>query len=413
MTGHDPTLPLVTIVTPSYNQGRFIRETIESVLNQDYPNIEYIIIDNASTDNTADVIKPYLSRLTYISEPDDGQSHAINKGFALARGSIVAWLNSDDVFLPGAVSNAVAAFIAHPEAAVTYGEGFQIDVDSNVKQRFPFTQHFDRWKLVHLSDYILQQTVFFRKAALDAVGPLREDLDWVMDWEILIRLAKKYEFVQLPEYLGSLREHEAAKTAQGGIVRATEIRRMLAEHCRMPFPPGYQVYGFVTYEQVWTKAIEAWPKWLEPLGTFLCKAIRKVLFKLVNRAMVHGQRWYRDLWMAPSALVMLSEGSGEAVIHGQVPGNIPGLEKQRVRVLDRGRVLADEEFGHGKFELRFTVPERPEGTSPILDIESSESFVLAKIGLSSDKRTLSFKMFDIGWSHPKTFSLPVTLAESA
>jgi hypothetical protein len=138
-----------------------------------------------------------------------------------------------------------------------------------------------------------------------------------------------------------------------------------------------------------------------------------VLFKLVNRAMVHGQRWYRDLWMAPRARVMLSEGSGEVVLHGQVPGNIPGLEKQRVRVLNRGRVLADEELGHGKFELRFSVPEQPEGTSPILDIQASESFVLAKIGLSTDKRTLSFKMFDVGWAHPKTFSLTVPLAQSA
>src|SRR5579872_2956802 len=114
--------PLVTIVTPSYNQGRFIRATIESVLTQDYPNIEYIIMDGASTDETADVVRPYLDRLTFVSEPDRGQSHAINKGFARARGEIVAWLNSDDLFLPGAVRRAVEAFRAAPQSGVVYGE---------------------------------------------------------------------------------------------------------------------------------------------------------------------------------------------------------------------------------------------------------------------------------------------------
>src|SRR5579864_7213135 len=99
--------PLVTIVTPSYNQGRFIRATIESVLSQDYPSIEYIIMDGGSTDETAAVVGEYKGRLTFISEHDRGQSHAINKGFRMARGEIVSWLNSDDIILPGAVSHAV------------------------------------------------------------------------------------------------------------------------------------------------------------------------------------------------------------------------------------------------------------------------------------------------------------------
>src|SRR5579862_2592962 len=148
--------PLVTIVTPSYNQGRFIRATIESVLSQDYPNVEYIVMDGGSTDDTASIVTPYLDRLTFISESDRGQSHAINKGFALARGSIVAWLNSDDLFLPGAISRAVEAFRARPDAAAVYGKGYQIDETGGIKSEFPHTQHFDRWKLVYFSDYILQ-----------------------------------------------------------------------------------------------------------------------------------------------------------------------------------------------------------------------------------------------------------------
>src|SRR5260370_6004561 len=119
--------PLVTIVTPSYNQGRFIRATIESVLSQDHPAIEYIIMDGGSTDNPAAVVKEYSSRVKWISERDRGQSDAINKGFRAAKGEIVSWLNSDDFILPGAVSLAVRAFEGRPQAMGVYGEGYLID----------------------------------------------------------------------------------------------------------------------------------------------------------------------------------------------------------------------------------------------------------------------------------------------
>ena len=123
------TEPLVTIVTPSYNQGRFIRATIESVLAQDYPAIEYIIMDGGSTDETAAIASEYNERLTFISEPDRGQSHAVNKGFRMARGEIVNWINSDDVILPGAVGHAVRALTQHPRVGAVYGEGYTIDRD--------------------------------------------------------------------------------------------------------------------------------------------------------------------------------------------------------------------------------------------------------------------------------------------
>src|SRR5579862_2145504 len=119
--------PLVTIVTPSFNQGPFIRATIESVLSQNYEPIEYIIMDGGSTDETPSVVKDYSSRLTWISERDRGQSHAINKGFQRANGSIVSWINSDDWILPGAVASAVAGFAAHPSAGAVYGEGYLLD----------------------------------------------------------------------------------------------------------------------------------------------------------------------------------------------------------------------------------------------------------------------------------------------
>lgn len=403
--------PLVTIVTPSFNQAQFIKATIESVLTQDYPNVEYIILDGDSTDRTAEVVRPYLDRLTFISEPDYGQSDAINKGFALACGEIVAWLNSDDVFLPGAISNAVAAFTRNPQAGVVYGEGYQIDAEGNIKERFPHTQHFDAWKLTFVSDYILQQTVFFKKTALDTVGPIRNDLHYVMDWDILIRLAKRFEFVRLPEFMGCLREYETAKTFSGGGKRAREILGMLRGHCGQMYPPGYLIYGFSAYEQLWTAAIDRWPQPLKPVAKLLRNLVSKACFRVINAAMSYGQAWHRDGWMGPKAHVMLPEGSGEAVIRGLVPGNVPGLKTQTLVVRHRRKLLALKEFKPGEFEFRVSIPET-NVRCPIITIEASHRFILSQVTESIDHRKLSIYLSEVRWSEPKN-SLTISLEQSA
>jgi glycosyltransferase involved in cell wall biosynthesis len=132
--------PKVSIITPSFNQAGFIERTIQSVLSQDYPNIEYLVIDGGSNDETLEVLKKYEGRLQWISEKDSGQSEAINKGYRMATGEILTWLNSDDTLLPGAVSKAVAYFDEHPDVMMIYGEGYIIDENDKVKQRFPFTE---------------------------------------------------------------------------------------------------------------------------------------------------------------------------------------------------------------------------------------------------------------------------------
>jgi glycosyltransferase involved in cell wall biosynthesis len=390
--------PLVTIVTPSYNQGRFIKATIESVLTQDYPYVEYIIVDGASTDETAELVRPYERWLRFISEPDRGQTHAVNKGFALARGEIVAWLNSDDLFLPGAIGRAVEAFKAKPTAGVAYGGGFEIDEAGAIKQRFPFTQHFDLWKFIFTSNYILNQSAFFRKAALDAVGPLREELYYIMDWEILMRLGLYFDFAYIPEDMSCLREYGTTKTFTGGQQRVAEIRKILYEYTGQRFPPGVIVYGLDAYQQLWNAQIDSWPVWLNFAKRPAHKIVTKPAHTMIEWAGNRGQAWWRDMWMGPSAYTMLPQGRGEVVMRGMVPP-IPGLERQIVRIRYRGRVIHEAVLGPGQFELRFRPPFREE-QSPIFHIQSSERFTFAKAASSDDERVLSLRMTDFRWSEP-------------
>ena len=233
--------PLVSIVTPSYNQGHFIRATIESVLSQDYPNIEYIVMDGSSTDDTAAIVAEYAGKLTWISEKDRGQAHAINKGFQSASGEIVAWLNSDDVLLPGAVRRAVEAFQRSPGVSAIYGEGYCMNREGRFTRRFPATEPFNLWKLVHLSDYILQQLTFFRREPLERIGWLDENLHYTLDWDLLIRLGKRFGLLYVGEDFGALREYPEAKSFSAQcpeslllcIVREASISRG-----RMPTDPN-------------------------------------------------------------------------------------------------------------------------------------------------------------------------------
>lgn len=239
--------PIVSIITPSYNQGRFIRETIESVLTQDYDPIEYIIIDGGSTDQSLEIIQEYGSRLTYLSEKDHGQSNAINKGFKMAKGSIVAWLNSDDVYEPGSVSKAVEEFQKNDRLGLLYGDGYIIDENSRKLKAFEYTQEFDYWKLVNFWDYIMQPAAFFRKDALQKAGYLDEGLHYCMDWDLWIKLAAVSEVKYLPQLLACSREYADTKTSTGGEERLLEIEKLLKKYSKKDRPMGIASYRASTF----------------------------------------------------------------------------------------------------------------------------------------------------------------------
>ena len=221
-------LPLVSVVTPSFNHGRFIRETIESVLSQSYPRIEYLVMDGGSTDDTVEILKSYGDRVTWISEPDRGQTDAINKGWRRARGAIVAYLNSDDTYLPGAVAKAVTALQAHPRAGAVYGEGYHVDEAGRVIERYP-TEPFDLARLGQTC-FICQPTVFLRRDVVEHLGYLDESRRYCMDYDLWIRLAQVSRFVYLPEFLATTRMHPATVTSALRVPVHAEILDTVYRH---------------------------------------------------------------------------------------------------------------------------------------------------------------------------------------
>lgn len=238
--------PLVTIVTPSYNQGEFIEATILSVLEQNYPNLQYLVVDGGSKDNTLDILKKYEDRLKWTSEKDKGQSDAINKGFKMAKGEIVAWLNSDDTYEPGAIQTAVDYFLTHPDTALVYGEGDIIDRSGSKVKRFEATQDFDLWMLIHKWDYIMQPATFFKRDALEQVGYLNESLHYCMDWDLWIKLASQYNVGYINQVIANSREYEDTKTSTGGWTRFKEIVALMRKYGEKKYPPGYYLYGAST-----------------------------------------------------------------------------------------------------------------------------------------------------------------------
>lgn len=206
-------MTLVTIVTPSFNQARFLEQTMLSVLNQDYPDIEYIVVDGGSTDGSVDIIRRYADRLAWwVSEPDRGQTDAINKGFAHAHGEILAWLNSDDTYQPGAVRAAVEALGKHPEAAMVYGDAHYIDENGRVIGRFPAAQT-DYRRLRQGYVHIPQQSAFWRASYWRQVGPLDPTFYFAMDYDLWVRLAALAPLVYIPgQVWANFRLHSDAKT---------------------------------------------------------------------------------------------------------------------------------------------------------------------------------------------------------
>ena len=239
--------PRVSVITPSYNQARFLERTIRSVIDQGYPHLEYIVIDGGSTDGSVDIIRQYAGNLAYwVSEPDGGQANAVNKGMARVTGDIVGWVNSDDFYYAGAIHAAVDAFAADPAMGFVYGRGNRVDERDALIEPFAYTQPFDVDALSYGVDYILQPTVFMRRGALATVEPIDPALQWTLDWDLWLRLGRKFPARMIDHLMAASREYAATKTSSGGFERMEEIQRTIRRHTGDEVSVGYLNYLMFT-----------------------------------------------------------------------------------------------------------------------------------------------------------------------
>lgn len=219
----------ISIITPSYNQGRFIEKTIKSVISQDIPNLEYIVVDGGSDDNTLDILQRYEDSLTYVSEPDQGQSDAVNKGIKMSTGDIIGWLNSDDIYYPDSIQTILNYFDNHPDVDVVYGKAYHIDENDNIINEYP-TMNWNL-KILFKFCYLSQPAVFFRKRVVEQYGLLNENLHYCLDYEFWLRLALNgVGFAYIDKFLAGSRFYPETKTMSQPVKACEEAMTMIKEH---------------------------------------------------------------------------------------------------------------------------------------------------------------------------------------
>ncbi len=247
---NDKNYPKITIVTPSYNQGQFIEQTILSVIGQNYPNLEYIIIDGGSSDNTVEIIKKYEKHISYwVSEKDNGQGDAINRGFAMATGSILAWLNSDDYYLPNTLFT-IANKLSLDKPKILFGNCVHIVDGTNRIFGSKVDKKHQNSNLV-FEDFIIQPSSFWNRLTWEIVGNVNENLYYVFDWDWFIRALNKGVILEsCQEYLSVYRIHKNHKSGEGSEKRDKELYDIYKNYAPKEITELYS-YLFSNRKKIW------------------------------------------------------------------------------------------------------------------------------------------------------------------
>lgn len=398
--------PLVSIVTPSYNQGKFIEETIKSVLGQDYPNIEYIVIDGGSSDETVSILQRYDAQIRWYSEKDNGQADAVNKGIRLAKGKIIGWLNSDDTYLPNAVSKVVTYLKSHPDTDLVYGEGYYTDIEGKVTNRY-FTE---KYSFSRLAEHciICQPTAFFTKAIVQESGMLDVDHQLSMDYELWMRIAKKGKISYIPEYLATSRMYEDNKTLSRREEVYQETCNAVKKH-----------YGYVPIS------------WIDGYTDYVCKGSRGVSFCiknitlflkynidnmqyckrefpkiLKNRLLIfrkiiakkeqnNFKGKYEDNWLSTEYKKIIEDIELYDKIIITINNQWPLKKQLKLKVFLNGKLKKSITLnGNGMIDIEINIGKGDNGNSELV-IRASKTFCPAVLNGSSDNRQLSCQLDNV------------------
>ena len=353
----------VALVTPSLDQGAFLGAAIDSVLAQSYPDIDYLVVDGGSEDDSLEVLRSYGDRIRWISEPDRGQVDAIRKGFAEADGEVLGWLNADDLLEESAVEMAVEALGKAPEAGLVYGDGRLLDEAGRLLGPFAEIEPFSLWRLLYGLDYILQPAAFFRRSAYDAVGGLDSSLRWAMDWDLWIRLATVAEVEYLPREMARARVWAGTKTAGGGWRRQRELRSVARRHTGRAWTPGIRLYALDALRQQLARGL---PPILRRMADTL---LHRLALRVVTR-----MACYPDGWLGPDGCLVLPRRWGRARVVLEAV-RLPADGELIVKVAVDGEPVRALTFKEpGSTELTLELPARRDLAFCTVDLVSSYWF---------------------------------------
>jgi glycosyltransferase involved in cell wall biosynthesis len=390
------TEPLVSIVIPSFNQGEFIRDAIESVLGQDYPAIELIVMDAGSTDGTLDVLRELGDRFTWVSEPDRGQGDAINKGWRHSHGEILSWLCADDGLCAGAVTRVVDEFARHADAGLVYGQGELVDIDRRLLHVGPRVE-WNAWELIHDHNYICQPAAFARRADIEAVGYVDESLHWAMDWDLFIRLALRSPMVFIPEPLAWVRMHDETKSSKAARARLRECVRVLRRYSDARHPPSYYVFAIDAYKRVLRDRLDRMPRALRPATTWAHRMVdigERAAMQRFHASAGEPIGWYEDRWAAPFVEWTLPPGQ-TLRLRGTLPPEYPHLHGMELVVTTNRVEVARERPAPGAFTFDLPMPEDDQRRNVRVRITADKHFVPRKHGIGEDSRRISYLLDEL------------------